>query len=162
MGNIPYGQERTLLYRMWVCYIQERKIMDNDLSKCKVGDWIATLYGWKQVEEIGSLNDKYPILINNKLYTREGFFFIMHKAPSAFVEPPEWLLEYIGPKPCEFKKDELVIVTGDGNSCKALRYFAYYKNNKYHVYCGGSTSITSRRSTSAWEYCRRAIEGEDY
>jgi len=136
--------------------------MDNDLSKCKVGDWVTTLYGWGQVEEIVSLNDDYPIRINNRLYTREGFFYKVHKAPSAFVEPPEWLLEYIGPKPCEFKKDELVMVKEHNTSNETLRYFAYYKNNEYYIYNNGNTSITSRGRTSAWKYCRKAIEGEDY
>jgi len=135
--------------------------MDNDLSKCKVGDKIATLLGWKRITSIG-FNSEYPIDIEGVLYTLNGHYLEDHKAPSAFVDPPEWLLEYIGPKPCEFKKDELVIVTGDGNSCKALRYFAYYEDDKYYAYDNGNTSITSRGKTSAWKYCRKAIEGEDY
>ena len=136
--------------------------MDNDLSKCKVGDWIATLYGWKQIEEIGSLNDAYPIQIDSRFYTREGFFYIVHKIPSAFIEPPEWLLKYIGPKPCEFKKDELVMVRYFAKDTEYLRYFSHYENNKYSVFADGRTSHTANGITQQWEYCRKAIEGKDY
>jgi len=136
--------------------------MDNDLSKCKVGDWIATLFGWEQIEDIDSIDDGYPIRINGRPYTREGFFYLVHKAPSAFVEPPEWLLEYIGPKPCPFKKDELVMIKSRIDIEERLRYFAYYKDGKYYAYNDGRTSVTAKRKTVAWKYCRKAIKGEDY
>jgi len=136
--------------------------MDNDLSKCKVGDWVATLYGWAQIEEIGSLNDDYPILINNLLYTREGFFYKAHKAPSAFIDPPGWLLKYIGPKPCEFKKNELVMVRMRIDHRWCLRYFAQHKKKGYATYDYGKTSYTAKGAISVWKYCRKAVEGEDY
>jgi len=147
--------------------------MDNDLSKCKVGDWIATAIGWLKVQCIDE-NSEYPVIakcqierkdpiINNcRTYTNNGHYYKNDKAPSAFVEPPEWLLKYIGPKPCEFKKDELVMVRGYDDLDEMLRYFAYYEDDKYYAYDNGNTSITSRGRNSAWKYCRKAIKGEDY
>jgi len=134
--------------------------MDNDLSKCKVGDLIATVKGWVKITSRAM--DYYPIYVESKTYTLDGKREDDDKAPSAFVEPPEWLLEYIGPKPCEFKKDELVMVRGHDDLEWVLRYFAYYEGDKYYAYNSGNTSITSRGSASAWKYCRKAIEGEDY
>jgi len=139
--------------------------MDNDLSKCKVGDWIATIqFGWIQIDMIGDMESRYPISTAETTYTSSGKHFIENKVPSAFVEPPEWLLEYIGPKPCEFKKDELVIVWDDEaeKSPSFLEYFCRMDGNHYLCYQYGKTSITSQGRTHKWTHCRKAIEGEDY
>jgi len=107
-------------------------------------------------------NADYPIQVNGRTYTQEGFFYKVHKAPSIFINPPEWLLEYIGPKPCEFEKDELVMVGEYNDRGWMLRCFAYYKDDKYYTYNDGRNSITSRGKTTSWKYCRKAIEGQDY
>jgi len=130
--------------------------MNNNLSKCKPGDWIATIqHGWLQIKRV-EVEVLYSIITDRDSYTLSGRDYSEDKAPSAFVDPPEWLLEYIGPKPCEFKKDDLVIVD---NTC--LRYFSHYEDGKYYTYCGGQTSITTQE-TIAWDSCRKAIKGEDY
>ena len=136
--------------------------MNNDLSKYEIGDWIATTAGWKQLNEINHNFTAYPISIGDKTYTPDGRYKVEDIVPSAFVEPPEWLLEYIGPKPCSFEKDDLVMVKGYDDLDEMLRYFAYYEGDKYYTYDNGNTSITSRGRTSSWKYCRKAIEGEDY
>jgi len=134
--------------------------MNNNLNKCKVGDWIATPAGWEKITEI--VKRVYPVCAGSGIYTIDGKFRLDDKAPSAFVEPPEWLLKYIGPKPCEFKKDELVMVRYFAKDTEYLRYFSHYENNKYSVFADGRTSHTANGITQQWEYCRKAIEGKDY
>jgi len=137
--------------------------MENDLSKCKIGDWIATTVGWKQLNTSDYTDVTYPIAIGDKTYTSDGKYKVEDIVPSAFVNPPEWLLEYIGPKPCEFEKDELVMVWDDGEKYSPyLEYFSHMKGNKYACFQMGRTSFTARGKVHTWEYCRKAIEGEDY
>ena len=116
--------------------------------------------GWEKITDLRY--GQYPICVGSKIYTIDGKLRTDDKAPSAFIDPPEWLLKFIGSKPCSFKKDELVMVKARETSDEALRYFAYYGGNKYYTYNSGNTSITSRGNASAWGYCRKAIEGQDY
>jgi len=76
---------------------------DSDLSKCRVGDYVASArYGWVEiVTHDKSDTEGYPIRIKERgsWFTYEGFLDKGDKAPSIFVTPPQWLLEIIGPKP---------------------------------------------------------------
>ena len=136
--------------------------MENDLSKCKIGDWIATTVGSKQLNTSDYTDVTYPIAIGDKTYTSDGKYKVEDIVPSAFVNPPEWLLEYIGPKPCEFEKDELVMVRMRIDHRWCLRYFAQHKKKGYATYDYGKTSYTAKGAISVWKYCRKAVEGEDY
>ena len=70
--------------------------MNNDLSKCKVGDWIWTIRdGWGKVVDRKNEYD-YPIIFeghnannNGDSYTKYGKLRYDDKYPSAFLEPPE-------------------------------------------------------------------------
>ena len=143
--------------------IEERE-MENNLGRCKKGEWIATTVGWKQVKRIHNYAHTYPINIDDRLYTLDGKLHACDIVPSAFVDPPDWLLEYIGPKPCEFRKDELVIVWDeDTEKCPTfLEYFCRTEGNNYLCYQHGRTSATSQGKVNAWTHCRKAIKGEDY
>jgi hypothetical protein len=73
------------------------KLVDG-LRGVKVGDWIATIQrGWVKVTKI--TDSSYPIMAGSISYTEDGLYSMNNKAPSAFINPPDWLRRYIGPKP---------------------------------------------------------------
>lgn len=66
------------------------KLKKNDLSECKVGDMIwSVFYGWEKVTSINCSED-YPILVNGTMFTIDGKADISDVAPVAFTKPPEW------------------------------------------------------------------------
>jgi len=136
--------------------------MKNDLSKCKVGDLIATALGWEKIAKITKIYHCTHIHVASGVYTVDGKLDKSDKAPSAFIDPPDWLLEYIGPRPYPFEKDELVMVRYFARDTEYLRYFSHYENNKYYVFIDGRTSYTANGITQQWEYCRKAVRGVDY
>jgi len=139
--------------------------MNNDLTKCKKGDWIATIqHGWQQIERINDIESPLPIITTYANYTLSGRYFPENVAPSAFVDPPDWLLDFIGPKPCEFKKDDLVVVweEDDDNCVRFWEYFSHMEGDKYACFPNGKTSYTANGLVHTWKYCRKAVKGEDY
>ena len=77
------------------------KDWSSDLSEVQVGDWICTAsHGWTRVTDIYRQR-RYPIVTAEDSYTVEGLQYRQDKAPTAFSEPPEWLLKIVGPKPYE-------------------------------------------------------------
>ena len=91
--------------------------MKNDLSKCKVGDWIWTISsGWVNIYNI-STKGEYEIFASDydKSYTADGKANINDKYPSAFTEPPEGF--GAEPKPVKIvKKWRWAIKYGDNLS----------------------------------------------
>jgi hypothetical protein len=129
---------------------------DSDLSKVKTDDYIATIqFGWVKVINIDK-NSPYSIVTKYQAYIKDGKRQVGEIAPSAFIKPPKWLEEIIGTKPCEFKKDELVLVSNDGFYW-TKRYFSKYIENKYYCFKQGRTSKTAIDSNdiSAWIYCKK-------
>ena len=135
--------------------------MENDLSKCAIGSWIATTEGWKQVKRSHNYAHTYPINIGERSYTLDGKVHACDIVPSALVDPPNWLLEYIGPKPCEFEKDDPVLVWNTGD-IKFYMHFSHMEGGKYICFADGRTSYTTDGKVDAWTHCRKAVAGEDY
>lgn len=82
--------------------------MSSDLSKVKVGDYICTAaHGWERVVDAHEISN-YPINTEISSYTIDDKLYIVDKFPTASVEMPEEL--GFGPKPCEFKKGEVIAI----------------------------------------------------
>jgi len=77
--------------------------MDHDLSKCQLGDYVATLKGWSKVK-VTKHDATYPICVGGRSFSLNGYDSFNDKIPSCFIEPPKFWFEIIGPKPCKFKK----------------------------------------------------------
>ncbi len=130
----------------------------SDLNKVKEGDYIATIpFGWVKVVRIDKSN---PYSIRTKLgaFMKDGTRQIEEKAPSAFIKPPEWLEEIIGHKPCEFKKDDQVLVSND-KLYWTKRYFSHVDKDGCGYYCfkhgRTSWSAINENDISFWEYCKK-------
>jgi hypothetical protein len=95
------------------------------LSGVKYGDWIATIRdGWVQVT-----SNQCPIEAGGEVYTITGFCSA-DKAPSAFVDPPEWLLDYIGPRPVDFAPDEVILVSDKRSAEYVPRHFVRMEGDR--------------------------------
>ena len=153
--------EGTLSYSYsngWVSLVDK---WSSDLSKVEVGDWIATIaWGWCRVKRISSFGS-YPIQVNrHSSYTFDGKNAPRDKAPSAFIIPPQWLLEIIGPKPCEFSKGDKVMVRNCGDSKWYPRYFSHQDRDFYCCFADGSTEWSNSGEMVQWEQCRKPTEEE--
>ena len=120
------------------------KDWDADLSEVEVGDWIATVRdGWARVGEVQDLSEHiHPIFAGEWAYTINGKLFDKDVAPSAFVKPPQWLLDVIGPKPdlcplCESRMSSIRIVSDivmcDSCAEKAEKFKALTGHTEHHL-----------------------------
>jgi len=122
----------------------------SDLSKCKVGDNIATVqYGWEKITNICHDEEYIILYIKNisKIFHYNGFSSNEDKHPTAFTEEdcPSWLLEIIGPPPCKFKKGDRVICNGN------RRYFSHEEDGLYYCFYNGRDEWTSGGGeTNGW------------
>jgi hypothetical protein len=133
---------------------------NSDLSDVGAGDWIATIkYGWIQVSEVYD-DGVHPIVVKTKtkIYTDDGKEDPEDCAPSAFIMPPEWLLNLIGPHPYEFERDEVVFVSDDKKTwCK--RHFIRWDSNGYKCVSNGRSLKTMRgEECTHWKYAKK-LEG---
>lgn len=127
---------------------------NNDLSNVKVGDYIWTIKsGWsKVIWKHGTLfeldgGDGDDTVYNSTGKNRRD------KYPSAWLEPPECF--NAEPKPCEFKKGDMVIVRCNSDRMGYKRYFSHY-DDIYYCFVNGQTEWSSDGETSTWEYCKKA------
>jgi len=75
---------------------------NSDLSMVRIGDLIATTReGWIKVWKISGSD--YPISASHSTYTLDGRHRKEDVSPSAFIVPPAYLLDIIGPKPEEIE-----------------------------------------------------------
>jgi len=75
---------------------------NSDLSRVKAGDLIASnRKGWIKVTKIN--DSRYPVATNIGYFTIDGRHMDNDISPSAFIVPPAYLLDIIGPKPEEAK-----------------------------------------------------------
>ena len=138
---------------------------NSDLTAVKPGDWICTTKrGWVQVSEVKSC-EHYSVVVYLKgeslSFTPEGKLWEADVAPSAFVEPPEWLLKFTGPKPCEFKKGDKVLVSDTGDELDwKRRYFSHYKGGRYLCFLYGADEWGSEGKASSWSFCKKWEEDE--
>ena len=122
--------------------------MENDLSKLKVGDWLATVpKGWIKIDDIDTgctycICDKYTI---------DGKYHKSDKYPTAFANPPQWLIDIIGPKPCEFKKGDKVLVKSmlEGHGF-LRRYFSHEKDDFYYCFNNGADEWAADGDIIQW------------
>lgn len=128
---------------------------NNDLSNVKVGDYIWTIKsGWsKVIWKHGALfeldgGDGDDTVYNSTGKNRRD------KYPSAWLEPPECF--NAEPKPCEFKKGDMVIVRCNSDRMGYKRYFSHYEDDSYYCFVNGQTEWSSNGETSTWEYCKKA------
>ena len=145
------------------CVPVEQQDWSSNLNKVKVGDWIATIQmGWGKVSSTNN-DGNYPVDITTDgqctSYACNGFYQSYHKAPSAFAVPPTWLLEIIGPKPCEFVKGDPVMVRDNDESEWLPRYFSHIKGSNIFCFCNGLTPWTTE-AASPWSQCRKPTEEE--
>ena len=134
----------------------------NDLSNVKVGDWIATTSaGWAKVVSI-TPSSKYPICTEKNRYTRytiDGKVWQKDVAPVAFTIPPEWLSPFIGPKPCEFEPDEVILVSHNSMDWY-MRHFVSKEGQCYKCVCDGRSLKTQQGSYDAknWPLAKKLEE----
>lgn len=130
---------------------------NSDLSNVKVGDYIWTIQsGWTKVVDVNTCIT-HPISCDNRYsYDTEGKVCGMDSYPSAFINPPKCFCGE--PKPCEFKKGDMVIVGYNINFSGNKRYFSHYEedDNSYHCYSDGGTEWSSNGETSRWHNCKKA------
>ncbi len=150
LGKLTPMLDTTLIREIkGTVYILGEELMtkeyDNDLSRCKVGDWIFTIHvGWARISDID--DDRLPIVVRGRYYTYDGLNNPNEKCPSAFVTPPKCFNP--GPKPVEFKKGDRVLV----GSLKEKRYFSHMFNDMFVCFEYGCDEWTSN-GTTAWSCC---------
>jgi len=131
------------------------------LKNVQIGDYIATMHeGWVAVVAI---NDRiqYSVRTEKHTYTREGLGNVDDKAPMAWENPPEWLLEIIGPILKD--GDRVWVWEGDAESQAARRiYKCPDENGLGHLcYAGGECAWTSNGvNFTHWPHAEKAGEDE--
>ncbi len=112
------------------------------------------------------LNDEfsYPIVTNDgTTYTLEGKLCAHHKAPSAFIEPPECFNPEL--KPFRFKKGDRVLVRDYNNEEWKRRYFSHEKNTgddrRFAAFSEGRDEWSSKGEVYYWKYCKSWKEDEE-
>ena len=105
-GRFIHLDDNSVINRCPDCESDKLEAMESDwnsdLSRVKVGDLIATTQeGWVKVRRIDESD--YPIVAGTDSFTLDGKFVKSHISPSAFIVPPAYLLDIIGPKPEEIK-----------------------------------------------------------
>jgi len=127
--------------------------MNSDLSNIKVGDWIWTIHeGWTKVLEgdCGWETSKHSYYSNGKESRHDEY-------PSAFLEPPEGF--NAGPKPCELKKGDEVLVGNSPVECIERRYFSHVDSEgNFHCFPFGETKWTMGEEdgrTIVWPYYKK-------
>ena len=126
--------------------------MKNDLSELRVGDWLATVqYGWLQIKNIHYNNNIHPIQTNHEYFTFDGKTHNYDKYPTAFANPPQWLIDIIGPKPCDFKKGDKVLVKSMLEGRGFLRrYFSHEKDDFYYCFNNGADEWAADGDIIQW------------
>ena len=125
----------------------------NDLSKCKVGDYIWTIFfGWKKVTNINR-SKHYPILVNNIMLTIDGRVNVDDLAPVAFTKPPKWFKAE--PMPYSFEKGDKVLVKDIRSENWVRQYFSHYKNGKYYTSSCGCIECIYNGSLVEWSMCKK-------
>ena len=135
------------------------KEWSSDLSCVEVGDWICTFrVGWDRVASLLSgTSILYPILTESGItYTIDGKRRKTDRVPTAFSEPPEWLIDIVGPRPCDFKKWDRVLVRDSSGNTWIRRYFSHVGDDG-RLYCfnDGQDEWTSDGAVTPWKYCKK-------
>ena len=126
--------------------------MKSDLSKSKVGDWIATvMWGWLKITKLYPGN-RYGVEFKTNddtvNVTHNGCLYKFDKYPTAFTAKacPQWLIDIIGKKPCKFKKGDKVLLNGD-----LKRYFSHETHGYYYCFEDGKDAWTSNGKVNEWQ-----------
>ena len=137
--------------------------MNSDLSKVVEGDYIWTIAeGWVKVRRTipifhSQASNEHPIeTVGDYTYSLDGKLYINDKYPSAFTIPPKEFNP--GPKPCEFKKGDRVMVQDEEDDdwwCK--RYFIKYDGKHFIV---SMDSIGWSGELENWDKCRKPTNEE--
>ena len=134
------------------------KAWSSDLSNIRVGDWICTCRaGWTRVTSLLHGTSTWcPILTESGLtYTLDGKRRGADCGPTAFSDPPKWLIDIVGPKPCALQKWDRVLVS-DFNDTWRRRYFSHVGDSgKFYCFSNGQDEWTSDGSVSPWRYCKK-------
>ena len=138
-------------------------------KKTKVGDRIATVKdGWVKVTKISLSNTGRKIHTSTKRsYNSQGKENDSDAAPSAFDDPPQWLLDYIGPL---IKDGDRVMAWRSGEKgnprsickepVKRCIYKEPIKGGGHLCYVDGKNEWTSNGETEKWDYVE-LVEEED-
>lgn len=82
----------------------------SDLSNCKAGDWIWTIFsGWCTVLT-ANYNETYPVATSICEFTWDGLYEEDNLYPSAWTYNP---FDPNDKPPCEFKEGEVVMVSNN-------------------------------------------------
>ena len=131
-------------------------MLKNDLSKCKVGDWVwSVVTGWEKITRIAKKNC-YPVETDSRSFTLDGRLYISHKYPSCFTEPPACF--NAGARPCEFKNGDRVLVKTYSGYEWYRRYFSHMSPGTelhYACYTDGADEWSSKGNYCHWKYCKK-------